>query len=210
MSNHISMILLVLLSISYLAINPDTAKAGVIFEEDGIIDACVSNRSGYTRILDPFSRSTRCHFWENPVSWNQNGGGNGDGIMVVTDSTDYTGFCSSISTNDVPLEINCPEGKILIGGDCESDIPMQDTDIGLISLTNSPPTTLLITLVPFREHLRDIGVFSNVKLVQAMVWTAHSQELLYASALHYHRVDQLIEINMCQLMLFPIMLRGKL
>jgi len=126
--NDISILLVVIMAISYLAISPETAKAGIILEEDGIIDACVANRSGYTRILDPFSRSTRCKFWENPVSWNQDGGGNSDGIMVVTDSTDYTNICGS-ELESFSFSIDCPEGKFLIGGDCTVEPAIQDTDL---------------------------------------------------------------------------------
>jgi len=39
------------------------------------INACVNRFSGRTTILEPFSKKTQCRFWENLVTWSQNGNG---------------------------------------------------------------------------------------------------------------------------------------
>ncbi len=95
-------------------ITQHSAKAGILLEEDGIIDACVANRSGYTRILDPFSSSTHCKFWENPVSWSQNGGGNG----LMTTKGETQNLDCPPATN-ISESVECPNGKIVVGGGCD-------------------------------------------------------------------------------------------
>lgn len=141
MRSYTSMMLIVAIAVSYLVISPARANAGYILVEDGIIDACVSNKSGYTRILDPFSRSTHCWYWENPVSWSQNGGGNCDCIMTVIDEQSYNDFCAGTPTQ-IFAQATCPGGKVLVGLDCKTDpqIPQgfgAGTGIPMVTLRSS-------------------------------------------------------------------------
>jgi len=122
-----------LLALTFGAIESMTAKAGTMNRDETCV--CIGPRSNGFNATGTRLNGTCARSQTGPFCFTE--GVNGDGIMVVTDSTDYTGFCSSISTNDIDLQINCPEGKILIGGDCESDIPMADTDVGEVNLSGT-------------------------------------------------------------------------
>jgi len=109
------------------------------------INACVNKNNGNTRILAPNSNSEECRNSENPVNLSQNGGGNGN-IMTITESIEYSIRCGPGGTTYALVQIECPNNKAIIGGFCDVDPEIPETDlpdvpvIGMSAFTNTTVT----------------------------------------------------------------------
>ncbi|MDA2918724.1 hypothetical protein MYX76_04410 [Desulfobacterota bacterium AH_259_B03_O07] len=100
--------------------NPGKCKDGKDNDDDGLIDC------------------------EDPDCIPHCDGGGGNGMMVVEDAREYEDFCGD-QDPDIVAEAVCPEGKVLVAVDCETDpqIPITDGSTPII------PTIFLLTLNAF-------------------------------------------------------------
>jgi hypothetical protein len=78
---------------------------------DGTINACYGNLTGFVRIID--SASDKCRPWETPISWNQTGpaGPPGKGLVTMAWS-DWV----SVPAGEIRFaSAVCPRGSVALG-----------------------------------------------------------------------------------------------
>jgi len=135
MSKYLVSILI--FALTFGAIESITANAGVMNGDEACI--CIGPRSNGFNATGTRRNGTCARSQTGPFCFTE--GGNGDGIMVVTDEQPYADFCSTSFDPRILAEAVCPEGKVLVAVDCETDpqIPQQSPSVPQVGRTLRSP-----------------------------------------------------------------------
>jgi hypothetical protein len=110
---------------------------------DGTITACMAKPGGTIRLIDAEVGQT-CKKGEQLLTWNQQGQSGQDGADGVSGYEQVSAsFTRSASDPDTAkafqVEVNCPEGKKVVGGGGDGTLSSGGFGTGLLDLVSSVP-----------------------------------------------------------------------